>query len=216
MLQYSTSHYQFKFLIRDMLKLPIDIQQISGPAIVLITALLVNWFDPQSYQLLAFYRDGISEFEWWRLLTANLVHTNFNHLLLNAAGLLLLWALHGFYYSTLSFLSVFILCSLGTTLAIYFLDPNLIWYAGLSGSLHGVFVWGAYWDICKGLKSGWLLLAGLWLKIGYEQISGPDENIAVLIDSKVAIDAHLFGALTGSLIVLGLWGVKCSRNKKAR
>ena len=52
------------------------------------------------------------------------------------------------------------------------------------------------------MKSGWLLLIGLAIKVGYEQIDGSSEQVANLIDAKVAVDAHLFGALTGIAIFL--------------
>lgn len=79
-------------------------------------------------------------------------------------------------------------------------SPDLIWYAGLSGALHGIFAWGACVDIKEKMKSGWLLLIGLAIKVGYEQIDGSSEQVANLIDAKVAVDAHLFGALTGITI----------------
>ncbi|MEC8786129.1 MAG: rhombosortase, partial [Pseudomonadota bacterium] len=40
------------------------------------------------------------------------------------------------------------------------------------------------------------------IKVGYEQIDGSSEQVANLIDAKVAVDAHLFGALTGIAIFL--------------
>ena len=69
-------------------------------------------------------------------------------------------------------------------------------------ALHGIFAWGACVDIKEKMKSGWLLLIGLAIKVGYEQIDGSSEQVANLIDAKVAVDAHLFGALTGIAIFL--------------
>ena len=40
------------------------------------------------------------------------------------------------------------------------------------------------------------------IKVGYEQIDGSSEQVANLIDAKVAVDAHLFGALTGIAVFL--------------
>lgn len=199
-----------------MLKLPIEKQRVTGPALLVLMSLVLYLFDPESYQLLAFYRTGISEFEWWRLVSANLIHTNFNHVLLNAAGITLLWALHGYYYQTFRYLTIFLLCSLGTTIGIFYFNPSLIWYAGLSGALHGIFVWGAYRDIREGLKTGWVLMLGLWVKIAYEQFSGPSAEISALIDATVAIEAHLYGAITGTLLVIGLYIVNLINTKKAR
>ena len=114
----------------------------------------------------------------------------------------LLWALHGEHYRIGLYLKVFVWCCLGTSVGLYFFSPDLIWYAGLSGALHGIFAWGACVDIKEKMKSGWLLLIGLAIKVGYEQIDGSSEQVANLIDAKVAVDAHLFGALTGIAIFL--------------
>ena len=61
------------------------------------------------------------------------------------------------------------------------------------------------------MKSGWLLLIGLALKVGYEQREGSSEQVANLIDANVAIDAHLFGALTGVVIFM-LMFITAKRN----
>jgi len=76
------------------------------------------------------------------------------------------------------------------------------WYVGLSGVLHGLFIIGAYFDIQNRFKTGWLMLIGVWLKVLHEQIYGASESVAKLISANVAIDAHLFGTITGSLIIL--------------
>ena len=60
-------------------------------------------------------------------------------------------------------------------------------------------------DIRKGLRSGWLLLAGVAVKLGYEQYTGSSDGVADLINATVAVDAHLYGALSGALIFLLMW-----------
>jgi rhomboid family GlyGly-CTERM serine protease len=100
------------------------------------------------------------------------------------------------------FLKVFVWCCIGTSAGLYFFAPDLIWYAGLSGALHGIFSWGACMDIKEKMKSGWLLLIGLAIKVGYEQVDGSSQQVANLINAKVAVDAHLFGALSGIIIFL--------------
>ena len=58
-------------------------------------------------------------------------------------------------------------------------------------------------DIKEKVRSGWLLLLGLAIKVGYEQFDGSSAQVAALIDAKVAVDAHLFGAC-GGLIIFAL------------
>ena len=74
---------------------------------------------------------------------------------------------------------------------------DIQWYAGLSGVLHGLFAWGAVRDIRTQTKGGWLLLAGLTVKIGWEQYYGGAASSAALIGARVAIEAHFIGAVSG-------------------
>ena len=75
-------------------------------------------------------------------------------------------------------------------------------YTGLSALLHGVIIWGSIKDVQAGLFSGWLLFVGTWAKVIWEQIAGPSDSVSQLIASNVAIDAHLIGALGGTVLAL--------------
>jgi rhomboid family GlyGly-CTERM serine protease len=184
-----------------MLNLPIQSKHALAPGMFLILVVLLYLAEPLSSDYLAFDRQKIQAFELWRLLSGNFLHTNFNHLLLNGLGLALLWALHGQYFSRVSYLITFLLMSLSGSLGVYFFSQDLNCYVGLSGTLHGLLVVGAYRDIRSGLKSGWLLLIGVWLKIADEQCYGASEDVAELIAANVATEAHLYGALSGMLLL---------------
>lgn len=187
------------------MSLPVSPKYSVGPLIVALCAIIAFFFEPLSGEWFAYDRYAIQGLETWRLLSGNIVHTNGYHLLLNLSGLTLLWALHGEHYRIGRFLKVFVWCSLGTSAGLYLFSENLIWYAGLSGALHGIFVWGALMDILSKMRSGWILLAGVALKVIYEQLSGSSAQVAALIDAKVAIDSHLFGALSGLIIFTLMW-----------
>lgn len=188
-----------------MMSLPVSPKYSVGPLIIAFSAIVAFFFEPLSGQWLAYDRFAIQGLETWRLLSGNIVHTNGYHLLLNLSGLTLLWALHGEHYRIGRFLKVFVWCSLGTSAGLYLFSEDLIWYAGLSGALHGIFVWGALMDIMNKMRSGWILLGGVALKVIYEQVSGSSAQVAALIDAKVAIDSHLFGALSGLIIFTLMW-----------
>ncbi|MFC3095606.1 rhombosortase [Alteromonas sediminis] len=181
----------------NSLHLPLKKHQI-GP-VLLMLVMCVIFFAVQEYVIAWFdySRAGVNKGEIWRFFSAHLLHTNGNHLLLNGAGLLLLWALHGDYYNAPRIAVVFFSSALIIALGIHLFTPELSRYVGLSGVLHSLFVWGALQDIQHKRKSGYLLLVGVAIKIIAEQIQGPDQRLGDWIDAIVAIDAHLYGALAG-------------------
>ncbi|WP_100657241.1 rhombosortase [Alteromonas flava] len=166
------------------------------PAFLAGVSILAWFFDPTASHAMAFSSAQINSGELYRLFTAHLMHTNLWHLLLNLAGLSLLWALHGDYYTPLRFAFAWAAISVITSLCLYIFEPNLL-YVGMSGVLHGIFAWGACLDIRRGDKTGWLLLLGLGIKVGVEQLGGDTSDIAALIEASVAINAHAFGAIAG-------------------
>ncbi len=73
-------------------------------------------------------------------------------------------------------------------------------YVGLSGTLHGLFGLFALSEALNGRRSSWLLVLGLIAKIAWEQLVGPSSTTGELINARVAIEAHLAGALAGGFI----------------
>jgi len=183
-----------------MLSFPTQFRQWIAPLIIACLSLIGYWFEPASSEQLAYQRTAIDMQEYWRLITGHLLHTNFAHLVLNLLGFLLLWALHGEYYTPKRLILFMLLSSMMTSAGIYLFSSSIIWYVGLSGILHGLFVWGACFDIVRKESTGWLLLIGVAIKIGYEQFDGDTQSIADLIGASVAVDAHLYGAISGLLI----------------
>jgi rhomboid family GlyGly-CTERM serine protease len=179
------------------------------PILITLLAFILWWAEPISSDYLAYIATDIEHGQWWRILTGNLLHTNTPHLLLNLGGLWLLFALHFQYYSYRWLVLVGFMC-LAVGMGIWLFSPKIQWYVGLSGVLHGLFVLGAFYDIKHQLKSGWLLLLGVLIKVGYETQFGASQEVANLIGANVATDAHLYGALSG-LTIIGLILIKHTR-----
>ncbi len=136
--------------------------------------------------------------EWWRIVTGNLTHTNFTHLSMNLAGL---WVISFIFRpNTRNFLIVFLL--LCTFVGALNLFTNLSIYVGLSGVLHGLFGFWALREVFEGRRSSMLLVAGLAAKIIWEQLYGPSTSTAALISARVAVDAHMVGAIGGLSMAL--------------
>mgnify|MGYP003634817010 FL=1 len=185
-----------------MLNLPIQPRYILPPIILLLFSTIFAAFDLNS--LLEFNRSLIDDGELWRIFSSQFVHANWAHLGLNASGVLLIWLLHGEYTSSTRYAFNTTALALWCGLGVYWFCPSIHIYTGLSALLHGVIIWGAVKDITVGLKSGYLLFIGVWIKIGFEQFSGPNADIGKLINSTVAIDAHLIGVIGGTLLAIPL------------
>lgn len=152
--------------------------------------------------LLEFNRNLVEQNEIWRIITGQFVHANWTHLLLNIVGIGFIWILHAEHRTPAQYAWHTLFLGLWTGLGIWLFCPSINIYTGLSGLLHGVIVWGAMKDIKVGMRSGILLFIGIWGKLAWEQWTGPSADVGALIQSRVAIEAHLIGAIGG--LVLGL------------
>jgi len=183
-------------------QLPLSAQQLVGPLSVLLIMVICH-INAESWSTLAnFNRTAIIAGEYWRIVTGHFFHTNTAHLLLNFAGLFMLWLLHGQYYTVQQYVLLMVVLCTATSLFILGFSPDLKLYVGLSGVLHGVFVFGSLNDIREGEKTGYVLLLGLTLKVLHEQLYGPSADVSALINANVAIDAHMWGAIAGGIYSL--------------
>lgn len=166
-------------------------------SIYVLLCFLIFFLPAQTSEWLAYYHTGITQFELWRLITATFSHTNFNHLIMNLVGLIVTL---GLFYDTFKktlISPLIIFSSLFIGFALFFLEPDVIWYVGFSGVLHGLFSYGVISDIHHKDKWGYLLAFGLFIKVSYEQLFGAQQSTIVLIDAPVLINAHLYGVIAG-------------------
>ncbi len=153
---------------------------------------------------LSYDRADIVHGQIWRLFTGNFVHANLRHLAVDLAGLLLWTALAGYLETPRRYVILLLGTSLGVGLGLFFLDPRLGWYVGLSGVLHGLFAASAIALLSRKEWLGGLALgAALIFKILWEQHYG-DWGSARWLGVPVVVDAHLYGAVTGLGIALAL------------
>lgn len=152
---------------------------------------------------LRYERAALAAGQWWRLGTAHLVHLGWAHLAMNLAGLTGLWLL----YVERARAGQWALVAAGSALAIgaglYFYVPDVGWYVGLSGVLHGVWAAAAVamWPVSRleSLAALALLAGRLLLEWHYGALSaGPGSTLPVVTA------AHRFGALGGVCCAAGL------------
>ena len=152
--------------------------------------------------LLRYDREGILHGQWWRLVSGNLVHLGWPHLLLNLAGLILVWLLFRQTLTTRSWIVVTVASAFAVGVGLLSFDPALEWYVGLSGVLHGLFAAGVIAGLFGGNRGDWLLLALIVVKIIWEQLVGTMPGTAEIAGGTVIVDAHLYGAIGGAVTAL--------------
>ncbi len=165
---------------------------LVGAAALLLLPTLVG--EPGRW-LLRYDRVGLAHGQWWRLVTAHVVHLDLRHALLNSLGLALMWALFARDYSPKAWIAIVLGAMAAIDAGLWLADSTVLWYVGSSGVLHGVMAAGALAHVRSGQRDGWALLALLAVKLAWEHwvgalpFSGAD---------AVVVDAHLYGVLGGA------------------
>lgn len=156
-----------------------------------------------------FQRQQIAQGELWRLLSGHFVHLNWSHFGLNMAGLFMVWLFFRHYQRQVDWLLAIVLIALMCSAGLY-ADGQLASYVGFSGVLHGLFLLGALYERRRYPLSGLVLLGLLLGKLIWEQWQGALPGSEALSGGRVAVNAHLYGALAGLLYYL-LAGVLIKR-----
>jgi rhomboid family GlyGly-CTERM serine protease len=149
---------------------------------------------------LRFDRGAIDAGEWWRMLSGNFVHLGGWHLFLNAMGILVLVLLCPEVLAWGVWLRRLALIGLGMSAGLYWGVPDNIWYVGLSGVLHGLFVLGLGRQIVCGrdrIAAG--CLAFLVGKVAWELVAGAPVSDEAAIGGRVLVESHLYGSLSALL-----------------
>lgn len=177
------------------------------PAVIATTAILFAFLAESGREWLRYERDAIAAGEAWRLLSGHLVHLGWSHLGLNLAGLALVWYLVGDALTPRRWAVVAVASVIGIDLGFWWLEPQLEWYVGLSGALHGLLAAGlvAGWNRIG--AQPWLLCGALLAKLAYEQVAGPIPGSQTSTGGTVITAAHLYGAIAGGLAG-GLYAVR--------
>ena len=143
-------------------------------------------------------KTAIAAGQWWRILSGNFAHTNFAHCMLNLTALWLIALI--FKPQGQRYLIIILCINLGVGLGLMVSDLHQ--YVGLSGTLHGVFIYFALRECLDGQRSSLLLVLAVALKVIWEQWQGPLPFSHSLIQAPVAIQAHLTGAIVGSMLAI--------------
>lgn len=156
--------------------------------------------------LLRYDRAAIVTGQWWRLLTAHIAHLGPHHAVLNTLGLAFLWALFVREWRPRDWVVLILVVTAAIDGGLWFRDPQLSWYVGASGVLHGLMAAGVVAYVRRRDPLGWIMAALLAAKLAYEQLHGPLPFAGKGV--PVVVDAHLYGASAGLLAAVLLTWVR--------
>ena len=144
-----------------------------------------------------FDRRLISDNQLWLLFSGNIVHLNWVHWGLNMAGLAIVAFFFSSYGSLRQWLLVCLISSLFVGAGLFWWNPAVVTYVGLSGVLHGLFLYGVLREVKQHPASGYLLLLLLVAKLIWEFFYGALPGSEEFTKGTVVTDAHLYGAIGG-------------------
>jgi len=180
-------------------KLAQAIARLTFPALLGALAIVVWASGPEIAGVFQYQREALIEGQYWRLLTGHWVHLGWQHLTMNLGGLAVIWLLFG---DALGGIKAWIMTAgiaLFTSASLLFVQPEIEWYVGLSGLLHGLLAAGALLSLRAIPVVSSLALVLLVGKLSVELASGGSSQVEAIIGGPILIHAHLYGALGGGL-----------------
>jgi rhomboid family GlyGly-CTERM serine protease len=169
------------------------------PAAIIGVSGLIMLGGATASEWLRYDRVWIGQGEVWRLLSGHVAHLGWSHLALNSTGLVLIWFLVGGAQSIRAWILIIAISIAAIDIGFWLQQPQLHWYVGMSGFLHGILAAGIVSRL-RHLQAETVVLAVLLVaKIAWEQLSGPLPGSEATSGGPVVVAAHLYGALGGAL-----------------
>jgi rhomboid family GlyGly-CTERM serine protease len=191
---------------------------LAGAALILLLQAM-----PAILPALEYRRDALPG-QPWRLITAHLVHVNWTHALANAAAWVVLARLFGPRLDATRQALSLALGGLCVSLALAAFYPSISWYRGASGALHALFFAGATGEWIAAIRGrsmrasllSSLLLAGGWIKVAVELPHDAATPFADWLAATTVPQAHLLGAIAGTVLGLGFTALRRAATKLTR
>jgi rhomboid family GlyGly-CTERM serine protease len=174
-------------------------QCLAVAAVIAVAAIFIQIGGDGVRDSLAFSRADLDTGQLWRFITGHFVHLGWSHLFLNLAGLALVAYLVGNTFDCFKWVFIAFVSIVTIDAGFWFLNPELDWYVGLSGLLHGLLAAGLLVGVLQLDRESIVLAVFVLAKLAWEQISGPLPGSEASSGGVVIVDAHLYGALGGLL-----------------
>jgi len=160
-----------------------------------------------------FARSDISSGQWWRLITGNFVHLTWRHFAMNAVALMAIYALYPSRLKNTGLSVVFLICCLFVTFGIWIFSPEIQWYVGLSGALHGLLISLIILDYMASKHFlNIVLMFMIIAKLVWEGMMGPLPGSELAAGGPVVSQAHAYGVVGG--IVISICLLIFNRNRR--
>jgi rhomboid family GlyGly-CTERM serine protease len=179
------------------------LRRLICPLLFSLACVLIVLLPESIITNLEYHRTHLSDGELWRLISGHLTHLGWGHLIMNLAGFWLILALFPATQPPLRCLILLSLLFLGTSAGLWLFSPEVTWYRGLSGVLHGLLCWGVLNQMKEQPGVSLFILTFVVIKLAWEQWQGPLPGSESMAAGSVIVDAHLYGAVTG-IILSGL------------
>lgn len=166
---------------------------------------------PTVYDAFIYKRFCVENGQVWRLVLSGFAHINFTHLLVNSIALSVIWSIGTLHTRPIFLCLKLLLCNVGTVLTLHYMDSTTKWYCGLSGALHGLWLWVmlestsiiatqkniAFNVAVKSLVINFLIIGLIILKIALESTT---QNAVLSHNFPVLLSSHAYGAFSGMVL----------------
>lgn len=176
---------------------------LRWPALLVALLLAFQLASAAAPGQLRYDRTAILAGDAWRLVTGHLVHADAVHLGWNLLGVALVALLFARDYRPLQWVAVLLASLLAVDVGFLLLEPQLEWYVGFSGVLHGLMAAGLLaWLRQSRDPLTWLVTGLFAAKLAWEHVAGPLPFTSESLSLPVVHEAHTYGAMGGLLAAL--------------
>ena len=179
----------------------LDARAWRAPLVLALVLVAVQVLGTPAWEALPYDRAAILVGgEYWRLVTAHLVHFDLAHLGWNLAGLALVAWLFGGEFDFRSWIVILVASTVAVDLGFLVLEPQLARYVGFSGLLHGLAAAGVcVWLVRYRDVATAIVAAVLAAKLAWEHVMGPMPFTTQTLALPTIFEAHTYGAIGGLL-----------------
>jgi rhomboid family GlyGly-CTERM serine protease len=165
---------------------------------------------PGALAWLRYERAAVLGGQVWRLVSAHLVHADTAHLAWNLAGAALVWWLFAGEFTRRGWCLVMLASTAAIDLGFILLEPQIEWYVGFSGVLHGCMAAGLAAWLSRARDPLTLAVAIVFAaKLAWEHLEGPLPFTSATLSLPVVVEAHSYGAIGG--VIAALWLLRGER-----